>query len=122
MSSEKGFSLTETILALALLGIVSAIFLGSIGTETKATLVTAEQVTSESLVRGEIEYIKAYPYQYSASEYPIDQTLNIPRGWHMPNPTVEALHEPDDGIQKVTITIQRDGEDEFSAIIYKVER
>jgi prepilin-type N-terminal cleavage/methylation domain-containing protein len=119
MKGNKGFALIETIVALAVLGIVAAIFLGSVGTATRATMVAEEEVTAESLARSEIEYIKSCAYQDSATEYPIDPTLSIPNRWSMPNPTVEAL---DDGIQKVTITVQRDGENEFSAFIYKVDR
>ena len=122
MKGDKGFTFLETIVALALLGIVAVVFLGGIGTATKATMVADEQVTSESLVRSEIEYIKDCAYSYNATGYPVDPTLSIPGGWSMPNPTVEALHGTDDGIQKVTITVQRDGVDEFSAVIYKVDR
>ncbi|MFC1942130.1 prepilin-type N-terminal cleavage/methylation domain-containing protein [Chloroflexota bacterium] len=122
MKDCKGFALIETIVALGLLGVVAAVFIGTIGTATNATIVADEQVTAESLVRGEIEYVKGYTYQYDATEYPVDPTLDVPVGWSMPNPVVEALHGTDDGIQKVTITIQRSGEEKFSALIYKVDR
>ena len=122
MKGNRGFAFLETIVALALLGVVATVFLGSIGTAAKTTMVADEQATAESLARSEIEYIKGCPYQYSATEYPIDPMLDIPSGWSVPNPTVEALHGADDGIQKVTITVQRDGEDKLSALIYKVYR
>ena len=122
MKGNKGFAFIETAVALALLGTVAAVFIGTIGTATKATIVADEQVTAESLVRSEIEYVKDCTYQYDATEYPIDPALDIPSGWSMPNPAVEALHGTDDGIQKITITVQRYGEDKFSAQIYKVDR
>jgi prepilin-type N-terminal cleavage/methylation domain-containing protein len=122
MKSHQGFAFIETIVALALLGIVAVIFLGSVGTATKATIVTDEQATAESLARSEIEYIKSCAYQYSPTEYLVNPTLSIPTGWSMPNPTAEALHGTDDGIQKVTITVERDGEEKLSALIYKVNR
>jgi len=120
--NNSGFALIENIVALALLGIVAIVFLGSIGTATKANLVADKRVTAESLARSEVEYIKSCAYEYSATEYPIDPTLSIPSGWSMPTPVVEALHDPDDGIQKVTITVQHDGKDVFSTFIYKNER
>ena len=122
MKGDKGFAFLETIVAVALLGIVAVAFLGGIGTATTATVVAAEQATAESLARGEIEYIKDSAYQYFTTEYPVDSTLSIPSGWFLPNPTVEALHDPDDGIQKVTITVQRDGEAKLSVVVYKVDR
>ena len=119
MKDNKGFAFIETVVALALLGVVAAVFLNSIGTAAKATMVADEEVTAESLVRSEMEYIKSCAYQDLATEYPIDPTLSIPNRWSMPEPTVEAL---DNGIQKVTITVRRDGEDELSAVMYKVDR
>ncbi len=120
--NNRGFTLIENIVALALLGIVAIVFLGSIGTATKANLIADKRVTAESLARSEVEYIKSCAYEYSATEYPLDSTLNITSRWSMPTPVVEALHDPDDGIQKVIITVQHDGKDAFSAFIYKVER
>ena len=122
MKSEKGFALIETLVALALLGIIAVVFLGGIGTATKATIVADEQTTAESLVRSEIEYVKNCTYQYSATQYPVDPSINIPYGWSMPVPAVELVHATDDGIQKVTITVERNGEQKFSAQIYKVDR
>ena len=119
MKSNKGFAFLETIVALALSGVVAAVFLNSVGTAAKATMVAEEEVTAESLVRSEMEYIKSCAYQGSATEYPIAPTLSIPNRWSMPEPTVEVL---DDGIQKVTITVRRDGDDELSVIMYKADR
>jgi type II secretory pathway pseudopilin PulG len=122
MKCEKGFIVVESIVALAILGIVAVFFLGSIGTATNAAVVNDEQSIAESLVRDEAEYIKECAYQYSATEYPADPALDIPDGWSVPEPSVEPLHETDDGIQKVTITVQRNGETKLSALIYKVDR
>ena len=91
MKGNKGFAFIETVVALALLGVVAAVFLNSIGTAAKATMVAEEDVTAEGLVRSEIEYIKSCAYQDSATEYPVDATLSIPNRWSMPEPTVEAL-------------------------------
>lgn len=122
IKGEKGISLIDTIVAVCLLGIVSAIFLGSMGTAAKATMISEERVTAEILARTQIEYIKDYPYDYYATEYPVDPTLDIPYGWSMDNPTVEALHGTEDGIQKVTITVQCQERTIFSSFMYKVDR
>jgi prepilin-type N-terminal cleavage/methylation domain-containing protein len=121
VKSDKGFAFVETIVALALLGIIAAVLLSSVGTATKATMVADEQVTAESLARSEIEYIKNCAYQYQVTEYPIDSTLDIPSGWSV-NTAVEAISDRGSDIQKVTITVQRGGENELSVITYKVDR
>ena len=122
MNDDKGFILIESIIALALLGILAVFFLGSVGTATKATVVADEQVTAESLARSQIEYIKACDYQYSATEYPLDPMLEIPNGWSIVDVTVAALHDTDDGIQKVIFTVQQNGDDKLNAIVYKMDR
>jgi len=122
MNSEKGSSLIETIIALALLGIIVVAFLSGLGTATKAVVINSEQATAESLVRSEIEYVKKYPYQYDTSEYPVAPALTIPEGWNVPPPVVESVHANDDGIQKITVTAERNGEAVLSLVTYKVDR
>ena len=122
VKSEKGTTFIETVVALALFGIIAVVFLGTLGTATKASMVADEQATAECLVRGEVAYLNSYTYQYSVSEYPVDPSLSIPSGWSMPNPTVESLRNPDDGIQKVTIGVLRNGDTKLSVNIYKSDR
>ena len=116
MKGNRGSAFIETIVALAVLGIVAIFFLGSIGTATKATIVNDEQATAESLARSEIEYIKSCAYQ---SSYQLDPALDIPGGWSMLDPNIEVL---DVGLQKVTITVQRNGEEKLSVLMYKIDR
>ncbi|HEY41790.1 MAG TPA: hypothetical protein G4O18_08035 [Dehalococcoidia bacterium] len=119
--SEKGISTIEVLLGIVILGLVSVCFLGSVGTGTQATVVTREQSIAESLVRSEAEYVKGCAYQYDASEYPVDPTLTLPAGWTVPT-YVEPVHASDDGLQKVTITAEYQGETVLSIVIYKVAR
>jgi len=120
--NEAGASLIEILVALAILGIVAVTFLGGLATTSKATIIANEQTTAESLVRSEAEYVKNCTYQYLATEYPVDPSLNIPVGWSVPSPVVELVHATDDGIQKVTIAVERNGEVIISTDMYKVDR
>lgn len=119
--SEKGISTIEVLLGIVILGLVSVCFLGSVGTGTRATIITREQSIAESLVRSEAEYVKGCTYQYDTSEYPVDPTLTLPEGWTVPT-YVESVHSSDDGLQKVTITAEHQGETVLSIVIYKVAR
>jgi len=120
--SQSGMTLIETLVALAILGLVAAAFLYGLATASKATIIANEQTIAESLVRSEIEYVKNCDYQYLASEYPIAPALTIPEGWTVPPPVVELVHATDDGIQKVTVTAEYNGETIFSVVVYKVDR
>ena len=122
MNSEKGFALIETLVALALLGIIAAGILSGAATGVKATVITDDQAIAQSLVCSEIEYVKNYPYQYSVSTYPVDPTLTVPEGWVVPPPVVGPVHATDDGVQSVNVTAERNGEVKFSLEMYKVDR
>jgi type II secretory pathway pseudopilin PulG len=121
-SSELGVTFIETIVALAILGLVAVVFLSGLATSSKATIIANERATAESLVRSEVEYVKNYTYQYDTSDYPVDPALSIPVGWTLPLPVVELVHATDDGLQKVTVTAEHDGEAILSVAVYKVDR
>lgn len=122
MKSERGFILIENIVALAILGTVGLALLSGMATSTRATIITNEQATAESLVRSELEYVKEYAYQTYPGTYPVDPDLDIPAGWTLPSPSTAIIHATDDGIQKVTVTAQRNGKTVLSVYIYKVNR
>jgi prepilin-type N-terminal cleavage/methylation domain-containing protein len=67
MKSEKGFSLIEVMLAIALLGIVTVAFLGAMSTASTAVFIADERATAESLARSQMEYVKNQDYR--ASDY-----------------------------------------------------
>ncbi len=119
---ELGVTLTETVVALAILSIVAVTFLCGLATTSTATIIANEQATAESLARSEMEYVKNCTYQYLATEYPVDPSLNIPVGWSVPPPVVELVHATDDGLQKVTVTAEHNGEVVISVEVYKVDR
>ena len=119
---ELGATLTETVVALAILSIVAGTFLSGLATTSTATIIANEQATAESLARSQMEYVKNCTYQYLATEYPVDPSLNIPVGWSVPSPVVELVHATDDGLQKVTVTAEHNGEVVISVEVYKVDR
>jgi len=122
LNSQRGIALLETVMAIAILGLVAVAFLSGMATTINATVITEKQATADSLVRSEMEYVKNCAYQCDAGEYPVDPTLAIPGHWAMPPPTVEAIHATDDGIQKITVTAKYDGETILSVTMYKVDR
>ena len=119
---EEGISLIETVVALAIMGIVAVVFLSGLCTAYRATSISDERTTADSLVISEIEYVKRCTYLHSASEYPVDPALNIPAGWSVPPPIVELVHATDDGIQEVFVKAEHNGEEILILSIHKVDR
>lgn len=121
--SESGITFIETLLALALLGIIGVSFLSSLATTSKASIIADEQTTAESLARTQMEWAKRAEYVYEATEYfpaPIPGDSNYIN--YSANITVEPLHDPDDGIQKITVTIKHSDKEVFTLESYKAER
>jgi len=121
MKKEKGFTAIEVIVALALLGIIAVAFLGGLATASKAIFIADERTTAESLARSQMEYIKNLPYEYEATQYGIDPNLTLD-GYAL-SVTADPLRDPDDGIQKITVTIGHHDKPEVIVLEdYKVNR
>ena len=120
---ESGATLLETVVALAILGTIAVIFLSGLTTTSKAAFIFDEQATAESLARSQMEWAQNADYVYDATQY---SPTPIPSGKDYINYsatiTAEPLHNPDDGIQKITVTVKRSGETVTKLQGYKVDR
>jgi type II secretory pathway pseudopilin PulG len=120
---ESGISLVETVVALAILGTIAVTFLSGLVTSSKATFIVDEQATAESLARSQMEWIKNVDYVYDVTEY---SPAPIPSGKDYVRYSVtiaaEPLHDPDDGIQKVTVTVKHSDKGVIKLECYKVDR
>jgi prepilin-type N-terminal cleavage/methylation domain-containing protein len=63
MNKEKGFSLLEVALSIALLGMVATAILGGLSTISNASFTTDRQSIAISLAQSQLEYIDSQPYQ-----------------------------------------------------------
>ncbi len=115
MKSEKGFSLIEVMIAIALLGIIGVAILGALATASNAMFVADERATAESLARSQIEYIKNQPYAGSYTPEPISDEYE---GYLVT--IADELIEI--GLQKITITIEHHGEEVITLEGYKLDR
>jgi prepilin-type N-terminal cleavage/methylation domain-containing protein len=115
IKSEKGISLIETIVALAILSIISLAFLSGLASTSSARAIAEERVDAKILAETHMEYIKKADY---SSTY----TLTNPQGYdgYTANLTVENFYN--DSIQKITITIFHHSDDVFTLESYKVRR
>jgi len=113
MKDEKGFSLMEVALAIALLGIVAVAYLGALATGSRAIMIADERATAESLARTQMEYVRQQSYDANLDHDPPQYTTipDIPAGYEI---EVDAVRlDPygdgatnDDGIQSITVTIK----------------
>jgi prepilin-type N-terminal cleavage/methylation domain-containing protein len=113
MRGEKGFTLLETILALALLGIISASFLGATATTSTSRVTADEKASGKILAESLMEGIKKDTY---APSYNV--TIPSDFAGYTANITVDE----NNNIQDITISVLRRNHEVFSLESYKVNR
>ncbi len=120
--NEVGIALIDTLVALAILGIVAAVFLSGLATTARANSIVDEQATAKSLAWSQMEYAKTVGYVYEATQY---TTAPIPANEDYANYSVsiyaEPLNNPDDGIQKITVSVKHDDKEAIALEGYKVD-
>lgn len=120
---ESGTTLLETAIALAILGTIAVIFLSGLATTSRAAFIIDEQATAESLAQNQMEWAQSADYVYDATQYspaPIPSAKDYIN--YTATITAEPLHNPDDGIQKITVTVKHSGETVIRLQGYKVDR
>ena len=124
--SETGVTLIETLIALAILGLIAAAFLNGLATAARATFIADEQATAESLARSQMEYIKSQHYiDYDDPEHG-DYELVTPLDGYSATIGVESLPDPEGGtledIQKIKVTVNHNDKQVLTVEGYKVDR
>ena len=120
---ESGVTFIETVVALAILGVIAVAFLNGLTTTSKSVFIADEHTTAESLAQSQMEWVKNASYSYNATTY---SSAPIPSGKDYLNYstliTAEPLRNPDDGIQKIIVTIKRSDKGVTKLEGYKVDR
>lgn len=120
---ESGVTLLETIVALAILGTIAVTFLSGLATTSRAAFTADEQATAESLAQSQMEWVKNAGYSYNATVYS-PAPVSSSKDYINYSVTIAAgsLNTPDDGIQKITVTVKRFSEGVIKLEGYKVDR
>ena len=115
MKSEKGTSLIETIMAVVILGIISASFLGGLATTSSARATNEERTAAKILAETIMEKIKTDNFTPSYN-------VTIPDEFAGYSATVNATTQRNGNIQIINITIQHRDHDVLTLESYKVDR
>lgn len=135
--NEKGFTLIEVLVALAITSLIVVAFLMAMNIAHRATFISNERTTAESLARSQMEDIKNEPYiNYSDPLHGVYVTTAYPTGYGISftvipfdpgtgNPYSDlggGIFDGDDGIQKIAVTVDHNGNDVLTLEGYKVDR
>lgn len=97
---EKGMTILETAIALALLGIVGVFIFYGLTTTSRAVFIARERTTALSLAQSQTEYVNSLDYSAEYSPAP------IPPGEDYAAYSASITSVLDGGIQKITVTIR----------------
>ena len=100
MKGEKGLTLIEVVIALGILGIIAAAYLGGLANVSKSLMVADERATAESLARSQMEYIKSD--NFSGSYTPPVPPEYVAWGYSSVIASPELIKA---GLQRIKITV-----------------
>jgi len=107
--------LLETLIALAILGLIGAGFMTALNTGFRSLDTTREGVMAENMVQAQLEDIRYQPYQSSYSV-----TVPLPSEYSV---TIDTQpYELDNNIQQNTITVSRNGKPLLTVTDLKTRR
>jgi prepilin-type N-terminal cleavage/methylation domain-containing protein len=115
MKCEKGSTLLEVLVALALLGIISVLFLSGVANSSTARVAADERVSAKILAESLIDNIKKQGYESSYN-------IAIPSEFagYSADLTVESM--ANGNIQKLTVVIEHRDREVLTLENYKVNR
>jgi prepilin-type N-terminal cleavage/methylation domain-containing protein len=117
-NNQKGFSLVEVLVAIAILGLIASAFIGSLSTGAIATRLQGEDLTARNLAQSQMEKLKAAVYDNDGATY---SSISTPSGYSISISANPAIYT-DTNIQKLTVTVSHNGSAVFSLEDYKVNR
>ncbi len=127
--TQRGVTLLETLIALAILGMIGSAFMTALVTGTRSSRTLDEQVQAESLARSQLEDIKNTAYNSTPTCYPdcYARTVTEPPQYtvtvttaKVATPVADTLCDATDNcLQKITVTVSRVGKPVLSLTAYK---
>ncbi len=113
---EKGASLIEALVALAILGFIGVAFLGALATSSSTRLIADEHVSARIIAESQIEDIKKQTFAFSYDPSP------IPPGYPGYSATVDVESMRNGNIQKITVSVRHRNKTITTLESYKVNR
>jgi type II secretory pathway pseudopilin PulG len=115
---QRGLGLVETLIAVAILGTSVVAFAAGLSAGSISVREQDEMAVAQGLAQTQLEYTKSLDYVPGAVTYP---PLAAPPGYSL-SIGVSTVPDADINIQRITVTVSREGDDTFTVEGYKVNR
>jgi len=126
---QKGIGLLEVIVAAAIMGLIGVGFLAALNTNSKATGTLDERVTAANLVADYLEVISNSTYSDSGDYDEAVANITIPFQYsadinveYSSDGTTFGPYTGSETLQKITVTVSREGEHILSICTFKAKR
>lgn len=122
--ADAGFSLVEELVSLGVVAVGLAMLIAMISTGTKGVTATVNHTLAEGLARSQVEEIKAdaYAASYTPLTPPTGYSVTVGVGYWDTGGSGFVGSDTGSGLQKITVTVFRDGTQVLSLEDYKVDR
>ena len=126
MRNEKGFSLIEILLAMALVGILGTALPSAVSGAIRATMTCNQRTLAESLARNQMDYIQNQPYDsdnvtpFYAALTDLPEPYNIEMTATRLDPRGNGILS-DDGLQQIIVEVKHGTKAVFTLIDLKVK-
>lgn len=101
MHHEKGISLIEVLIGIALMGIIGSAFLAAVSTSSSTLALTAREDKAKQLAESQIEYTKHQPFSST-------NKVDSPAGYQI-DIQFPQIPETDDNIQAILVSVSYQG-------------
>jgi Tfp pilus assembly protein PilV len=118
LRSERGVTLVENLVAVAILGSALVVFLGGMSTGLISTTQSDRLSTAHELARSQMEFTKADAFSAAPHTY---ATVTPPSGYGV-TAAASAISGGDASIELVTVQVTKDSVVVYSLEGYKVDR
>ena len=116
-NSQRGLGLVETLVAVAILGTAIVTFISALSTGAISVGDNEQETIAQRLAQNQIETVQSAAFDLSGI-YP---AIVAPAGYSL-TVTADSVPNTDENIQKITVTVLRDGSNIFTVSGYKVNR
>ena len=116
MRSERGSTLVEAVVALALIGIIGVCFLSAVATSSSSRLIADENTSGRILAESQMEEIRKRSYALTYDP------VAIPNEYVGYSAMIDVDAFRNGSIQKITVTITHHNKEVASLESYKVNR
>jgi type II secretion system protein I len=114
LKDQKGFTLIEVLVALAILALLGVAVLSALTTSTKAAVLTDVKQTARNLAETQMEQIKSQTTIWHEGS----PVISCPEGYDIEVVPSDAP-ERDMNLQKIEITVNYNDQPVFSVVDYK---